>query len=542
MTLLKIAFVILFLLSSGFLAIGSVVALCDREFWIRPHKALMLSVILRAWITFALSLYSVLVDWSAVGYALAAYFSLWVAQWIVIAVASKEQGFGWRELRIEVAKAVKHFGIDRTIAQIVEPWKVRMPQNARHLRPAPSPRLWRNLSTSAGGKYVAGMTQLPILGLGIVLIWVGFFRLFSYAHWLQIEPRAPTVAEFAIALCAIVFGAWLRKRALTEFRAPLTLSANAKLRSVGLVLYATGFVGLLFGAARIILPFPGPYWTSTSYGIVFGVATALCECGLALIRRQVFPDAGLATETDTRRPILYLRSFSRESRKEAILQTLRRYIESYRIAVMLAKSVFEERRHPGAMKCAMKRALGRRAIFGRLTLANLLQTVGSHRGGLYDEQLVIANIMNRIGPYIAVARPTESANWRDVGAARLAVPDDKWEFVVKELVADSAIIVIEAGSSGGLLWEVQEVVRSAEPTKVLLIIPMTDWAWDEFRGRAGGMFPGGLPRERPVSRLMSFRQNWTPWVLGRVIVDIDEAFTRTSCEETLRPFFEQNGV
>ena len=47
------------------------------------------------------------------------------------------------------------------------------------------------------------------------------------------------------------------------------------------------------------------------------------------------------------------------------------------------------------------------------------------------------------------------------------------EEVVTNLIKSSAIIIIEAGTSTWLLWEINQVVLLSPPRKVLLIMPET---------------------------------------------------------------------
>lgn len=260
-----------------------------------------------------------------------------------------------------------------------------------------------------------------------------------------------------------------------------------------------------------------------------------------LRQHRPLEDALTLLKSDRRAPVLYLRSFARETKLNAWKHRLLMEREKLRSMRDIFASLFREKSRPGETDRAFKRTLSRRGIFGRLTALNIRDSLVSRRGGLFDEQLVIANVMNQIGPYVAIARPDERKAWRDVGAAKLEVADNQWQSVVELLITASAAIVIEAGNSEGLVWELEQVSKLAKPKKILILLPRSDSEYAGFRRRMSEIFPISLPSIRPLSPLMTFFQDWQPLILDEYISDADEAYMRASVAMTLRPFFEQNG-
>ncbi len=150
------------------------------------------------------------------------------------------------------------------------------------------------------------------------------------------------------------------------------------------------------------------------------------------------------------------------------------------------------------------------------------------------EQLALAKCLNLIGPYVAIGRPGEPLP--EFGAARKYVGDHEWQGVVGGLIEHAAGIVLEAGRSDGLRWEIERVVLRAVPTKVLLVLPSWPNEYAAFRAWANAILPRPLPEEMPTSRLMTFAAGWQPHPLDAS----PRAFPNLL--GTLRPFLQQNGI
>lgn len=124
------------------------------------------------------------------------------------------------------------------------------------------------------------------------------------------------------------------------------------------------------------------------------------------------------------------------------------------------------------------------------------------------EQEKFAESMQQIGPYIALARPGEPL--ADVGAAWLRVPDDKWQETVASLVSRAALIVVQAGRTAGLGWEIAQLHHLCSPQRVLMILPRWQSDYEAFRSWSKPLFPVPLPEKLPPSRLLTFGNDWKP--------------------------------
>jgi hypothetical protein len=144
--------------------------------------------------------------------------------------------------------------------------------------------------------------------------------------------------------------------------------------------------------------------------------------------------------------------------------------------------------------------------------------------------MIFAEFFSVLGPYVAVARPSEGAENMDLGAAKLFMRDDDWRDGVLELVRISAAIVVEAGDSKGLEWEMEQLIIESSPRRVLLIMPRTKREYKAFYKSAHAIFPKGLPESAPGSRLLAFHDDWRPMPLENPSLILDDA---------LEPFCER---
>jgi len=81
-------------------------------------------------------------------------------------------------------------------------------------------------------------------------------------------------------------------------------------------------------------------------------------------------------------------------------------------------------------------------------------------------------IFKNLGPVIAVASPRDKLS--QLGAARVAFDEGKWQGGVRELMKKSQLIVIESGVSSGLKWEMSEVFQQRPFKPVLICGPVRE--------------------------------------------------------------------
>jgi protein-S-isoprenylcysteine O-methyltransferase Ste14 len=107
------------------------------------------------------------------------------------------------------------------------------------------------------------------------------------------------------------------------------------------------------------------------------------------------------------------------------------------------------------------------------------------------EEEELTKAFERIGPMIAIGRPGETLP--DTGAARAYFRDDEWQAAVHHYFDISRLVVLRAGLSQGLLWEIQNSIQLLDPAKLILLIPFLKNDYDQFRERVQPLFPKPLP-------------------------------------------------
>ena len=252
-------------------------------------------------------------------------------------------------------------------------------------------------------------------------------------------------------------------------------SAPASRRRRGIVYQWLGWI-MFLGA----LPFMALTSTVSQALMVFG-GIALCIGGAVLLRRGMkysAPSGGDSLAHDDRRPIVYLRSFADES-------------DDYRLTSFL------------------------RGAFGLRISADIPAWAS-------QEQLLLSKYLSKIGPYVAIGRPGEPLP--ELGAHRIYVGTE-WEEQVLSLLRRARFVVIRAGSTSGLHWELGQVMAAVEPSRVLMILPVSRRSYARFRQSAPGPLRR-LPERQPIERLVVFEEDWSPLLLP----------DRKSIDETLEPF------
>lgn len=136
---------------------------------------------------------------------------------------------------------------------------------------------------------------------------------------------------------------------------------------------------------------------------------------------------------DTRRPIIYLRSFADDN--PGI--TIRRYLKGMVVPFYFSSVLFS------------------------------------------DEE-ALSTALQQFGPVLAIGQPGE--NLPDVGAARLYTDPQgvKWQQDVAQMLAVCQLVVLRAGITTGLQWEIREVFPKMPPEKVLLYVDLSKKKYRKF--------------------------------------------------------------
>jgi hypothetical protein len=250
--------------------------------------------------------------------------------------------------------------------------------------------------------------------------------------------------------------------------------------ALGWFLVAVSLVAAVIGAMEDF---------SDGFVLLLAVPLALARWMILRGKRLGAARAEQALVEDSRPPVLYLRSFQDEQADKGMTGALR----------------------SGAATSARP-------------LADSVVAWGTR------EQEAMAVLMRQVGPYVAVGRPGEPMP--EVGAARMYLPDDQWQARVAELIDTARLVVVRAGATEGLKWEVGQLVRRARPESLLVVLPAEAAQYDGFRRWANGILPKPLPEAQPAGRLLVFDARWRPSVLA----------ARRTLRLTLEPFMRSNGI
>lgn len=137
-----------------------------------------------------------------------------------------------------------------------------------------------------------------------------------------------------------------------------------------------------------------------------------------------------------------------------------------------------------------------------------------------DEELAISRALEELGPFVAIGRPGERLP--QLGAARMYLTDDSWQGEVQSLMARARFVIVAAGDTPGLGWEISQCAKIDDPRKLIFLVPNDEQSYSGFRkiAAANGLrlpnFPAKEHRKFATSRLAAmliYDANWqAKWV------------------------------
>jgi hypothetical protein len=231
---------------------------------------------------------------------------------------------------------------------------------------------------------------------------------------------------------------------------------------------------------------PGPLPLYILLFIFFGQSFTVVRC---LKRRSAdaFSDADL--DDDKRAPILYLRPFAQDS---AVLSSGPRIFN-----ILNPFSWGKVMRWRGLLSSW--------SAFWRFkwTFEQLLQDRTHH-----------------LGPLVAIGQPGAAPI---LGAHNLFVGED-WQNRVADLSRRAQLVVLAAGDTPGILWEVNFMLKNLDPTKCLIYVENGRYRawwpvwrkggrrklWRQFRALSREVFPVPLPEQIGRSSFVGFDAGWVP--------------------------------
>lgn len=186
---------------------------------------------------------------------------------------------------------------------------------------------------------------------------------------------------------------------------------------LGLFLAATGVV--IFTAPVILIPvlLGRP---SVAAIMIFGAFTEFAGWIVLMRSRRYFQvDAESLLSVDKRRPVLFLRSFNDDLKLKYLI---------YPIDINLIKSFLD-----------------------------------------FSLETRLSNHFTRFGPFIAIGAPGETVPVR--GAARVILSDQEWLPRVASWMTEASVIVMYAGLTNWVGWELAKIIETGSFLKLILIIP-----------------------------------------------------------------------
>ena len=91
----------------------------------------------------------------------------------------------------------------------------------------------------------------------------------------------------------------------------------------------------------------------------------------------------------------------------------------------------------------------------------------------------LADHFHAVGPFIAVGEPKDKSP--HLGAARVQLSDDQWQGSVLDWIANSKLILIMAGTTHWIGWEMRKVIELGGAEKTIVLLPQTSRRWRLFR-------------------------------------------------------------
>lgn len=129
---------------------------------------------------------------------------------------------------------------------------------------------------------------------------------------------------------------------------------------------------------------------------------------------------------------------------------------------------------------------------------------------------MLKDFFSGIGPVVGLGNPNEIL--QSEGADRLYVGDD-WQQTVTGLMRKARLVILQAGLTEGLLWEVAALVKHVNPQRLVIVLRIGDDPWNKgkllwtkknlrreyqkFRAFVGPHFPKSLPTH--IDRGLSLR-------------------------------------
>lgn len=140
-----------------------------------------------------------------------------------------------------------------------------------------------------------------------------------------------------------------------------------------------------------------------------------------------------------------------------------------------------------------------------------------------DEESLI-KLLNKIGFVVAIGKPGE---WLPtIGAKRIYCTDENWQDTIVSYMGQSCLVIIRAGETEGLSWELKTARNLVKPEHLVIWHPpkkskrKTKAIYAKFRDISLGIFTKPLPVDISKSEIIFFDNEWNPKVEKRKFIGI----------------------
>lgn len=148
---------------------------------------------------------------------------------------------------------------------------------------------------------------------------------------------------------------------------------------------------------------------------------------------------------------------------------------------------------------------------------------GGYWQNVYTFEEIMSDIFSAFGPFIALGKPGEKL--ATPGAARTYVGQDEWQSIIRGWINESNFVIVQAGNTNSLLWEIDILVKRNLPKQTLIYIPLDVLKKNkeafknealffyEFREMINPILPKPLPEKLGETSFIWFDAVWNPIML-----------------------------
>jgi hypothetical protein len=142
-----------------------------------------------------------------------------------------------------------------------------------------------------------------------------------------------------------------------------------------------------------------------------------------------------------------------------------------------------------------------------------LQYFSIRRQAGYEFGEILSELTSDFGKVAAIGEPESPPI---LGADNVYVSDDNWKEKVLQLASGAKFVILTVGTTPGVIWETDNMLRIVSPSRLLLNIPGGTPAkrrknYANFYKSVGDTFPKGLP-QKLKARVITFGDDWMPIV------------------------------